>query len=315
MSFDSLPKVSIIISAYNGGRILSKTLPRILDQNYPKGLIEIIVVNDCSVDNTLSVLESYKNQITIINHETNKGRCATRNSGIKAARGNVLLFLDCDIEVDNEYVSKHVSRLNNPNVIGVVSKLTPPSNVRLDKYQLYYFFGRRGAKIAPQDKPLPFKYFIMGCASIRREAVVSTGLFNEIMAGYGVDLEYSYRLSRHYPAGFVYGDDIATIVHNVKPLHQACADFRNYGKHNIPILLKQFPELAPLVAADFVMCTDLRSLWKFILGLLFMNTVIEQFARKSLTILPFPISNFFVRYLLAANAAIGYKSYLKSRNE
>ena len=82
-------KVSVIISVYNGADILSVTLPSLLNQDYPNNKMEIIIVDDASTDDTSRLLDSInqKEFITVISHSENRGRAATRNSGIKVASG------------------------------------------------------------------------------------------------------------------------------------------------------------------------------------------------------------------------------------
>ena len=104
--------VSIIMPVYNGGAILDLTIPPLLKQNYNKGNIEIIIINDASTDNSLQIIKKYysNNNISIISNKNNKGRSYTRNKGIQNSSGQILIFVDCDIEVDQNFVSNHVKK-------------------------------------------------------------------------------------------------------------------------------------------------------------------------------------------------------------
>ena len=103
-------KVSVIVSIFNATDILSNTLPTLLNQDYPAEDHEIILVNDCSTDGTENLITSEKwdGPFITLNHKVNQGRSATRNTGLKAASGDILIFLDCDIEVPHNFISKHV---------------------------------------------------------------------------------------------------------------------------------------------------------------------------------------------------------------
>lgn len=90
-----LPTVSIIIPAYNAEKHISLTLDSVFNQTYPKELLEIIVINDGSTDETLSVLEKYNDTCTII-HKDNGGVSLARNKGIDHAKGEFIQFLDAD---------------------------------------------------------------------------------------------------------------------------------------------------------------------------------------------------------------------------
>jgi glycosyltransferase involved in cell wall biosynthesis len=102
--------LSIIIPAYNEARTIHYILNKInavnLIANYQK---EIIIVNDCSSDNTEQVILEYKAlnpQLTInyYKHEFNKGKGAALHTGIKEAKGDLIVIQDADLEYDpNEY--------------------------------------------------------------------------------------------------------------------------------------------------------------------------------------------------------------------
>lgn len=93
---DKIPKVSIIVPVYNTAEFLPACLDSIVNQTYKE--IEIICVNDGSEDNSLDVLTDYKNkypQIVVID-KPNGGVSSARNSGLRAARGKYVQFMDSD---------------------------------------------------------------------------------------------------------------------------------------------------------------------------------------------------------------------------
>jgi glycosyltransferase involved in cell wall biosynthesis len=87
------PLVSVIIPTYNRGWIIQEAIDSVLDQDFSD--YELIVVDDGSRDNTLEILENYGNAIAIL-HQPNQGVSAARNSGITAASGRLIAFLDSD---------------------------------------------------------------------------------------------------------------------------------------------------------------------------------------------------------------------------
>ena len=119
------------MSVYNGADILPITLPSIIKQDYSKQNTEIIVVDDSSTDESINILKSnkYSEFITVILHSKNKGRSSTRNTGIQKAKGDIIIFIDCDIEVKPNFISQHVKYHLDENVIGLVSNIH--SNIHL----------------------------------------------------------------------------------------------------------------------------------------------------------------------------------------
>lgn len=87
--------VSVIIPAYNCANLISKAIDSALVQDVP---MEIIVINDCSVDDLDRVMEAYRKYpyIRYLKNEQNLGVAQTRNRGISLSRGKYIAFLDAD---------------------------------------------------------------------------------------------------------------------------------------------------------------------------------------------------------------------------
>ena len=306
-------KVSVIVSIFNGADVLPITITPLLNQDYPRHLTEMILVDDASTDETPSLLNNpeWIERFIIIRHPVNRGRTATRNSGIDAATGDLLILIDCDIEVKSTFISQHVARHKN-HITGLLSNVQPRDLNPANKYHRYLFSGRRGAQLAEKNQPLPFKYFIMTCTSIKSSAISKTGKFNEELPGYGIDLEYAYRLWKNYPGGLFYSPEIVVYMHKLKSLNEALADFKDYGLNNVPIILKEYPELAPYIGADFIVPANGFISLKTVAGILFVNRVMTALVKVSLPLIPFPLCNVFIRYLMLSSTAIGYRKSLRS---
>ena len=108
--FDKL--VSVIIPAYNVEKYIGECLDSIIFQTYKN--IEIIVVNDGSKDNTLSIIRDYSkkdNRIIIIDKQ-NTGVSDTRNCGINKAKGVYIVFVDGDDYLANDYITYMLSLID-----------------------------------------------------------------------------------------------------------------------------------------------------------------------------------------------------------
>ena len=90
-----MPKISVIIPTYEHGDTIETCLLSLFNQTFKN--FEIIVVNDGSTDNTVKILEKYKDKIKIINQE-NRGAPAARNRGFKKSGGEFLIFCDADVK-------------------------------------------------------------------------------------------------------------------------------------------------------------------------------------------------------------------------
>ena len=101
-----MAKVSVIVPIYNNEKYLKECLDSICNQTLTD--IEIICVNDGSEDNSLKIIEEYKqkdNRIILINQD-NLGVSAARNNGIKIATGEYIGFVDSDDYIDNDFYEK-----------------------------------------------------------------------------------------------------------------------------------------------------------------------------------------------------------------
>lgn len=110
----SMPLVSIVIPVYNVEHYVVECLESVFNQSYTN--IEILVIEDCSSDNSLSVLESLvrkDNRIVLIRHQVNKGLSEARNTGIGQASGDYILFVDSDDFIAERLVEICVKAVND----------------------------------------------------------------------------------------------------------------------------------------------------------------------------------------------------------
>jgi glycosyltransferase involved in cell wall biosynthesis len=100
--------LSIVIPVYNEGKTIAVTLAKIKTVQLQNDIAkQIIVVNDCSTDDSVAAVESYKNiniqeEIHIYSHPVNKGKGAALHTGIAAATGDYIVIQDADLEYNPE---------------------------------------------------------------------------------------------------------------------------------------------------------------------------------------------------------------------
>lgn len=99
-------KLSIVIPAYNEGATIHHILNKIGEVTLPQDMTrELILVNDCSSDDTVEAVERYMSEnpdsgIVLYSHEVNKGKGAALHTGIAKATGDFVLIQDADLEYD-----------------------------------------------------------------------------------------------------------------------------------------------------------------------------------------------------------------------
>ena len=185
-------RVSIIIPVYNVAEYIEECLISVFNQTYSD--IEVIVVNDCSPDNSMGIVENVKGQkndsrIKIINHSENKGLSEARNSGIRAASGEYLFFLDSDDRILPNSIEMLMSECDGKDMaVGGIITHENKSYSALDN-AIYYGADAAGAF-------LKGKYYVMACNKlIKRNLIIDNNLY--FMPGLlHEDNLWSYQLSK-----------------------------------------------------------------------------------------------------------------------
>ena len=122
-----LPSVSVIITNYNYAQFVCSAIQSAIDQNYPN-IKEIIIVDDRSTDNSVEIIKKFlenqkytKRDFRLIINNQNGGPAGARNSGILAATGDILSFLDADDLYYPDKISKSIPYFLQPEVALVYS--------------------------------------------------------------------------------------------------------------------------------------------------------------------------------------------------
>ncbi|MDX6190116.1 glycosyltransferase [Flavobacterium sp. Fl-318] len=123
--------VSVIIPSYNYGCFITETIKSLQAQSYTNW--EAIIVDDCSLDNTQSIVEiliTQESRLFYEKHTVNKGLPATRNTGLRKAKGEFILFLDADDVISPKKLKLHIEHFTQ--------------NCKIDISYSNYFFFRDG---------------------------------------------------------------------------------------------------------------------------------------------------------------------------
>lgn len=108
--------VSIIVPVYNAEKFIKDTIKTVLNQTYKNW--ELLLINDCSYDNSTNIIEDYRKndkRIHLINLEKNSGAAIARNTGIDNAKGRYIAFLDADDLWNEKKLEKQLNFIKDNN--------------------------------------------------------------------------------------------------------------------------------------------------------------------------------------------------------
>jgi hyaluronan synthase len=125
LSAAPLPNLTVVIPAYNEGRMVEMALHSVAQADYPKDLLEIICVDDGSTDDTWDYIEQARQRfpglIQTIRFPENRGKKVALYAGFRAGRGGVLATVDSDSVIEQEALRHLVAPLQKDDTIGAVA--------------------------------------------------------------------------------------------------------------------------------------------------------------------------------------------------
>ena len=132
-----MAEVSIIVPVYNVEKYLERCLDSLINQTFKD--IEIICIDDGSIDNSGKILDEYaaKDSRLKVIHQNNAGQAAARNNGMKIASGRYISFVDSDDWVDKDFIEKlYDAIIRNDADIAAASIIRKRQNS--EKYRVHY---------------------------------------------------------------------------------------------------------------------------------------------------------------------------------
>lgn len=195
-----VPKVSVVVPCYNSELYLKDTIDSILANCSDQLELEIIAVNDCSTDNTLSLLMGYGTAIRVIDKKANEGACRARNDGIRAATGEFIALCDHDDLWEPEKTALQLEKFRDPKTGLVCSDADS--------------FNDQGVLVASMAGERPLRrgmvfsdllhtnFIVQSSVVIRREVLNAHGLFDEQIFP-AEDLDLWLRITRHWQVDYV----------------------------------------------------------------------------------------------------------------
>ena len=209
-----IPFLSVVVPTFNRKDSLQKTLDGLARQTYPAAQFEAVVVSDGSTDGTDALLAEYARTSPFplqVICQPNGGPARARNNGIENARGEVVVFLDDDVEPSPEFLAVHAAHHQNQSDAVVIAPMLPdpalawrePAWIAWEHAMLekQYSAWRSGewAGCGPHN-------FYSGNASVRRVHLLAVGGFDEQFPRQE-DVELAVRLEKQCGVRFVYEPD------------------------------------------------------------------------------------------------------------
>ena len=180
------PALSVVLACYNEAGILAPSFGEILETlKDSSARFEIVFVDDASRDATPEIIRSLiaahpEQQLRAIFHERNQGRGASVSDGLRAARGEVMGYLDVDLEIHSRYIPSLVRAIRNGADVATVRRIYAFQVRSLDRYVLsrgYSWLVRRLLGTSLLDTETGYKFFRRATTSELLAAVESQGWF------------------------------------------------------------------------------------------------------------------------------------------
>jgi GT2 family glycosyltransferase len=203
----ALAGISVVIPNYNGEALLPLVLPTVLGALEKAGVAsEIIVADDCSVDQSLTLLSEKFPTVGFIKNTSNSGFSVTANNGIRAAKYDWVLLLNSDVKLEPGYFIPLLRYTQQPNVFGVMGRIIGWQNDIIQdgaKYPVLH-----GVKIKTSHNYLLkneeamaggiYTMYLSGAnAFLNKNLFLQIGGFNELFSPFYVeDFELSLRAWR-----------------------------------------------------------------------------------------------------------------------
>jgi radical SAM superfamily enzyme YgiQ (UPF0313 family)/GT2 family glycosyltransferase len=243
------PLVSVVIPNYNGEAVLGECLAAVRRQTHQP--LQIIVVDDASVDPSLMIAEQYFEGVEVIRRAENRGFAATVNDGIRAARGRFIAVLNNDTRAEPRWIQASLDVFRRMADVGIVAAkvLTfdqPPriysAGIGVTRSGYVFNVGQGTAEDGQYDRGR----YVLGASGaacvFRREVFEIVGAFDEDLAHYLEDVDLGLRAQlegircyyepgavvQHHGAAAIGGQDAPLMV-------------RQVSRNTLGVLLKDMP--------------------------------------------------------------------------
>jgi len=240
------PRASIVIPTYKREAHLRNLLESLARQRTPCEYDVTVVGDGTEVDAASIGFGRSDLRVKFMSLPDKAGRGAARNAGIRESQGEVVIFIDDDMTVVEEFVEEHMKHHTGEDSV-VIGDVRSPEEYAGDPLARY--IERQGVRKLKSRDEIPAKCFRTGNASVSRGLLERVGLFDEAITHYGEDMDLAAKLAAA-GAKFVFAEGAVAYHHHRPDLDDMLAKMREYGKHTVPVLVDRHPYLRTTLRID-----------------------------------------------------------------
>lgn len=200
------PLVSVIIVNWNGEKIIKNSIQSILKQSYQP--IELIVVDNNSSDKSVTIIQSFKKKVTLIQSGVNTGYAGGNNLGFSVAKGKYILLFNSDAFAESDFLASLVDEIEKkPSVSVLQPKLIYKGNPRYKNGVinsvgcyftptgfLYYLGYGKDSSLPMYNQHREIFSAYGACMLIRKNTIDKVGLFDEDFFLYFEETDFCIRV-------------------------------------------------------------------------------------------------------------------------
>ncbi|MEG3938931.1 glycosyltransferase [Microcoleus sp. S36b_A3] len=252
--------VSVIIPTHNRSGSLRRALDALHSQTYPLDLMEVIVVADSCIDDTLAMLQDYKAPFKLQLVEVNcRSASIARNTGSASASGQLLLFLDDDIEALPLLVESHVRTHQERPGCAVMGPYPPKlqGGTRFFDVEVRAWWEEKFYQMGRPDHRFGYQDLLSGNLSLDAELFASLDGFDSAFGNCGgEDYEFGVRLLKADVSFAIAADAVGYhYEHETNNLDRSFGRARQEGRSDV-LIGQRHPELRPILKIKYYEVPD-----------------------------------------------------------
>jgi glycosyltransferase involved in cell wall biosynthesis len=236
-SKQAAPTVSAVIPSYNYGTFVGKAIESVLSQSHPN--VECIVVDDGSTDNTREVVARYGDRVHYI-YQKNAGLPEARNTGVRAATGDFVGFLDADDEWEPKFVETALQYFEKmPADLGVVACRATQVGLDSKPLGLKRLLPEIDEELSLTDLIFRTRFFPSAVLA-RKSAVVEAGYFDPNYVS--EDRDMWIRIAERHRV-FLHGQRLVLIRKHATNMSKNAQSMKEKIKRTIVKSYRAYPQL------------------------------------------------------------------------